>query len=54
MACPDKYKEMCSFYKYYRSVQQRMAQKTENLDSSVPVMVIHQLTISVGKLLRPC
>ena len=18
MACPDKYKEMCSFYKYYR------------------------------------
>ena len=24
MACPDKYKEMCSFYKYYRSVQQRM------------------------------
>ena len=25
MACPDKYKEMCSFYKYYAATQDKIA-----------------------------
>ena len=45
MACPDKYKEMCSFYKYYRCVETQDGRKSGNFFPSVPSKQFSLITL---------